>query len=74
MRKWFTLIDNISNEIKDYNNRSECLEEAERRLSVYRNGYDVGNRHVGPVNAVLIENGSNYIVTYGGSCNGHKDN
>ena len=66
MRRWFTLIDNISNELKDYNSRSECIEEAERRVSIYCNGYDVGNRHVAPVNAVMIENGNNYIVTYRG--------
>lgn len=66
MRRWFTLIDNIHNEIKDYGNRPECLEEAERRVSLYKNGYWIGKTYHSPVKAVLIENENRYIVTYEG--------
>ena len=70
-KKWWTLYDNIHDEIIDFSYESDCCEEAERRLNLYCNGYWIGDKHIAAVDAVMVYNKANhsYIVTYrGGNC------
>ncbi len=60
---WYTVRDNITGEIIDFSNRIEAEFDAERRVSMHRSGYRVRHNYIAPVDAVLIKNKRQFIVT-----------
>ena len=65
MKRWYTVRDNITGEVLEFTNRLDAEFEVQRRITRYRNGYNIKHNHVDGCNAVLIENGYLFIITNG---------
>lgn len=63
MKKWYTVRDNIYGEILEFSNQTDAQMEAERRLTRHRTGYSIRRNYIQPIDAVIIENGNDILIT-----------
>ncbi len=60
---YYTVVDKLAGEVLHFLDQYDAEMEAERRLNMHRNGYNIRRNHVRPIsNAVLKVSGRQYTI------------